>query len=253
MHVVSHCIPSLHLTLRCITLHPIASPHIALHHIAPHCFSSHCVASHCFTSHCFTSHCFTSHCFTSHCFTSHRCASFTGDTMKVNLTPNSLLDLIKEATEQFSDDMIPLSKNQKDAILRFSAYMTEDPKRNHLKKASQGILRDMWKHMPEVFILCALVTFPSNLACVDPTSCHRMLLIWWKGAEHPKGLEWIIEKYPDILPGNDEPATITSGDVQKRGLEITNDGRRIYCAHPKTYTNGCLKLTTTSDNVNDVR
>ncbi|KAL5403466.1 hypothetical protein PMIN04_012824 [Paraphaeosphaeria minitans] len=140
--------------------------------------------------------------------------------MKVDLIFDTLFDLVKEEFENFSDDLIPLSSIQEKTILKFTTYTIEEiTKRNRVKGTSQSIMRDMWEHMPEVFILCALVTSPTKWGHVDPTRCRWKLLRWWKSAEHPKGLEWIIGEYPHILPGAEKAATIASGDVPKRGPE----------------------------------
>lgn len=147
--------------------------------------------------------------------------------MTADFMLDKLFELVKKEFKTFSDDLIPLPKTQKKTVLKFTTYMTEEiTKRNFVKERSQDIMRDIWEHMPEVFVLCALVTFPTNWGHSDPARCYWKLFRWWERAEHPKGLEWIIGEYPRILPGATEAAMIASGDVQKRGLEPVDNERQ---------------------------
>lgn len=84
-----------------------------------------------------------------------------------------LLEVIEKERQRFSDRHIPLSEKQIKAVKGFSDYVADDrtSRRDYYGKRAQVILRDIWKHIPYVFILCALVTYPTKLANLDsPTA-----------------------------------------------------------------------------------
>lgn len=154
---------------------------------------------------------------------------------EVRLTLDELLTLIKGERGRFSEDLIPLSTSQIDRIKKCSeciAVDLESIRRNYIKKRSCTILSDLWKHKPELFILCALVAFPSHLASLDPNDCLRKLMEWWKDKDlhpeghHPQGLTWIPSQYASILPGGSEISPVRSLPNKKRQPKPT--GKRKF-------------------------
>jgi hypothetical protein len=156
------------------------------------------------------------------------------------LTIRNLIDRIEEKRQQFSDSLIPLSQAQAEALKRVSVYIAIDRKsirRNVVKKRSHLILSDLWMHKPEIFILCALATFPTKLACLDPTHCLRELLTWWESVNHPKGLTWIIENYARILPGGEEEVVTGSCIPLKRHLDSAPENGKSLSHHSRNTCN----------------
>jgi hypothetical protein len=101
-----------------------ASRAIAYFHIAPRYMTLYHVASHRYTLHYFTSHHVTLHCLTLHFFPTYCFTRLIRVTMKDDPAINKLLNLVNEELENFSDNLIPLSRNQEKAITKFSVYMT---------------------------------------------------------------------------------------------------------------------------------
>ena len=123
-----------------------------------------------------------------------------------DFTLDTLIDRFKKQKECFSDQHVPLSTTQIETIKRVSAFIAQDIstiQRNHLKKRACLILNDLWMHRKETFLLCALTTFPTQLASLDPATSLRDISTWWDNVDHPKGLQWIIENYAEILPGGE--------------------------------------------------
>ena len=167
-------------------------------------------------------------------FTSHRfflTIPLPAMTSQEALTISELIQLIKEKRDCFDEHHVPLSQTQVDAVERFLAWIAVDRKairRNPAKKKSHLILSDLWTHIPEVFILCALVTFPTKLASLNPTDCYRELFAWWESANHPKGLKWIIEHHGFICQPHREVAAIERKKSQKRHMPADDKGKDNY-------------------------
>ena len=75
------------------------------------------------------------------------------------LTNESLVDLLKQELKIFSEDYFPLHEKQLKAIQRCIALVEEEEDkiiRNIPKRRAHVILKDLWTHIPEAFLLCSL-------------------------------------------------------------------------------------------------
>lgn len=141
------------------------------------------------------------------------------------LTISELIDLIGNQKQCFSNDLIPLSNDEVKAIRRYSAYIAQPcnpEKRNTTKKRIHNLLTDIWTHEPTVFVLCALVAYPTRIPSQDG-ACLRKVLEWWQGTDHPQGLLAIVESYSHILPGGNEVASRTIAIPKKRHSGVASN------------------------------
>ena len=100
------------------------------------------------------------------------------------LTTLKLLDLLEIERRAFSDDYLPFTQKQLQAITKFSNLLALDRttiRRNIPKTRAHIILSDIWVHSSEIFVLCALATNPTSLGSLKLQDYLQTLLGWWNG------------------------------------------------------------------------
>ena len=119
------------------------------------------------------------------------------------LTTLKLLDLLEIERRAFSDDYLPFTQKQLQAITKFSNLLALDRttiRRNIPKTRAHIILSDIWAHSSEIFLLCTLATNPTNLGSLKSQDYLRILLGWWNEVGHPTGLTEAMNHHPSVLP-----------------------------------------------------
>ncbi|OJJ29624.1 hypothetical protein ASPWEDRAFT_46813 [Aspergillus wentii DTO 134E9] len=115
-----------------------------------------------------------------------------------------LVDVCESTRKSFSDKFYPLTTERSQAIQRCTAIVKIDRgsiSKNGPKLRAHTILSDLWLYCPEVFILCALSTYPTKIGGLKSDDYLETMLRWWENVAHPKGLTAVLIQYPDILPG----------------------------------------------------
>lgn len=124
-----------------------------------------------------------------------------------------LIDVCESARNGFSDKFYPLTTERSRAIQKCTTIVKLDRGsigKNGPKLRAHTILTELWIYCPEVFILCALSTYPTTLGGLKSDDYLETMLRWWENVEHPKGLTAILIQYPDILPGKPNmPCTLS--------------------------------------------
>lgn len=119
------------------------------------------------------------------------------------LTAEKLLDLVETESRTFSDDYLPFTHKQSQAVKKCSDLLAQDRtriRRNIPKARAHIILSDIWAQSPEIFVLCALTTNPTSLSSLKSQDYLRILLGWWNKGHHLKGLTEAINRHLDIFP-----------------------------------------------------
>ncbi|KFY65434.1 hypothetical protein V496_02558 [Pseudogymnoascus sp. VKM F-4515 (FW-2607)] len=129
------------------------------------------------------------------------------------LTGDELVELLSMARKTFSDDYIQLHDKKIAAIKNCAALVAIDPttiRRNVPRKRAHTILTDIWRDLPEVFVLCSVAITIARLGQLKSTDYIRQLREWWDKADRPDGLKETVKRLADILPSHtkqDEVAT----------------------------------------------
>lgn len=118
---------------------------------------------------------------------------------KSQLTDESLIRLLEKERCNFTDRYRPLLTAQEVALQKANSLIAEPPeslKRNYSKKKANNILNDIKNCISyDVFVLCALVANPSALGAAKLGDYVSTVGRWWEGANHPKGLTMVSERY----------------------------------------------------------
>lgn len=136
----------------------------------------------------------------------------------LELTTVKLLDLLETERRTFSDDYLPFTQKELQAITKYSNLLAQDRttiRRNIPKTRAHIILSDIWAHNSEIFVLCALATNPTSLGSLKSQDYLRTLLGWWNGVEHPKGLTEAMNHHPNVLP----PKKTVASEVNTTRME----------------------------------
>jgi hypothetical protein len=121
-----------------------------------------------------------------------------------SLTNENLVNLLREELERFSEDYYPLHQKQLKAIQRCTDLVGEEESklvRNTPKRRAHIILKDLWTHIPEVFLLCSLAITPTRLGCLKSINYMEFISRWWRDiGVVPEGLSKAFDRHSDILP-----------------------------------------------------
>ncbi|MCJ1477235.1 hypothetical protein MMC13_005906 [Lambiella insularis] len=114
-----------------------------------------------------------------------------------------LVELLENRFHKFSEKDFPLHETELKSIKRCTELVKEEGKkiiRNVPKRRAHIILKDLWTHIPEAFILCALVVTPSQLGTLKSTDYMESIFTWWHSVVVPRGLAKTLDSHSDILP-----------------------------------------------------
>lgn len=156
-----------------------------------------------------------------------------------DLTNESLIQILGQELEKFSEDYFPLHKSQLKAIQRCTVLVDEDEDKilkNVPKKRAHVILKDLWTHIPEAFLLCSLAAAPTKIGTLKSADYMTVVLRWWKDVSVPHGLTKTLDSHSDVLPkvfrDSREVLVSTSLDELLRFLQRTFNGVPLQLSLP---------------------
>lgn len=118
-------------------------------------------------------------------------------------TIDELIGVLETERTAFGTEYFALSEKQRTSLKKFTDLVNlsaNDVHNNANKKRAQVIMVDLWRHVPEVFILCALPMTFGRLGSLKSNDYLRPIVNWWQKVDHPVGLTATLQQCSDILP-----------------------------------------------------
>ncbi|RMD39996.1 hypothetical protein DV735_g5130, partial [Chaetothyriales sp. CBS 134920] len=120
---------------------------------------------------------------------------------KYALTNEKLVECLHKQRDHFRVAGVPLADNQIRLLKKYTALVgCEVPTRNFAKLRAQRIARDLWRHVPDIFVLCAILVTPTCLATLSSNDYLQYLRSWWETGPPTPGLSSIRSTHAAILP-----------------------------------------------------
>lgn len=119
-------------------------------------------------------------------------------------TNEALVNVLERECSKFTNQYFPLHTTQIRSLEAATALVNTDKgniRRNPGKFRAATILTDLWTHVQEAYILCALATTQTSLGALKTIDYIVSLRTWWEERPvKPHGLIEIIHFHSNILP-----------------------------------------------------
>lgn len=149
-------------------------------------------------------------------------------------TIDELIEILEAERKAFGNEYLALSEKQRASLEKFSQLVNlnnDDVHHNAPKKRAQTIMNDLWRHIPEVFILRALPMTFARLGSLKSNDYLRPILDWWQRLEHPTGLKATLQQCPDILPTKRSDAEcVPSSEGRRATYKLQTNRTDLYLA-----------------------
>ncbi|KJZ70603.1 hypothetical protein HIM_09991 [Hirsutella minnesotensis 3608] len=146
-------------------------------------------------------------------------------------TNDVLVAVLDRECNKFTDQYFPIHAKQIRSLEAALALVNTDKhsiKRNWSKSRAANILTDLWTHVQEAYILCALATTQTSLGALKTIDYIKAVQIWWEGRQvKPRGLSEILHYHSNILPttrGNSDFVTTTTTVEKLTNLILREHG-----------------------------
>lgn len=126
-------------------------------------------------------------------------------TSQIRLTTAKFVDILQVELGRWTEHQPLLCAKELDRLRKATDLVAEDPTtitRNAQKKRVHMILKELWSHLPQVFILCALKITHTHLGTLKSTSFLTEVRNWWQGIDKTDSLNKAISIYSDVLPSS---------------------------------------------------
>lgn len=148
------------------------------------------------------------------------------------ITSNAeLVETLEHECCKFTDQYFPLHGKQIRSLEAAMALVNADKgsmRRNPGKSRAATILTDLWTHVQEAYILCALATNQTSLGALKALDYIMHVRIWWQERRtKPRGLVDIVFLHSNILPtirGTSDFVTTTTTVAQLADLMLREHG-----------------------------
>lgn len=147
------------------------------------------------------------------------------------LNNGDLTRILELQCSGFTEKYSPLHTKQIASLQAATALVNTDKskiQRNIGKRRAATILTDLWTHIQEAFILCALATTQTSLGALKTIDYVTAVDAWWQARPtKPRGLSEIIHYHSNILPttrGISDFVTATTTIAQLANLMLRKHG-----------------------------